>query len=243
MNYEMRNSLKVFIDFDGTITQTDIGENMFLRFGDKVAAYSIINRWIDKEISSTESWKLLCNTINNFDQKVFDDFIDEIQIDPFFKCFYDFCIKNKIEIFVLSDGLDYYIKKFFMNNGLDEIKFFSNLFSLGADKKITPLFPYLDEECLICANCKRNHIIENSSDTDITIYIGDGYSDTCPSQFVDYLFAKKSLLKFCESNRISYFPFNNFNDVQKIMAQLITKKRIKKRHHAVLKRKEVYLRG
>jgi len=243
MNNIFQYNFKVFIDFDGTITKTDIGENMFLRFGDSDEAYSIIERWINKEISSTESWIFLCATIKNFDKYAFDNFINEIEIDNYFRDFYAFCQRNNIEMFVLSDGLDYYIKRFFANNKLEEIKFFSNKFSLGQDNNVVPVFPYLDEECSACANCKRNHIIENSSDNDITIYIGDGYSDTCPAQYVDYLFAKNSLLKFCEINRISYFPFNNFNDVQKILAQLITKKRIKKRHQAVLKRKEVYIRG
>lgn len=243
INSEISNKFKVFIDFDGTITQTDIGENMFLRFGNETEAYSIIQRWIDKEISSKESWELLCATIKNYNQDEFDNFISEIKIDPYFNDFYDFCLANNIEIIVLSDGLDYYIKKFFKANGLEHIKFFSNEFTLNDRNEVIPKFPYSDEECNVCANCKRNHIIENSADSDITIYIGDGYSDTCPAQYVDFLFAKNSLLKFCELNRISYYPFSNFLDVQIIVAQLIGRKRIKKRHQAELKRKEVYLRG
>lgn len=243
INSEHQRRFKVFIDFDGTITKTDIGENMFLRFGNETEAYSIINRWIKKEISSKESWKLLCGTIKNYNQEEFNKFISMIEIDPYFKEFYEFCLRNDMEVFVLSDGLDYYIKKFFTLNGLEEIKFFSNVFSLNGSNEIIPQFPYSDEECSICANCKRNHIIENSSDNDITIYIGDGYSDTCPAQYVDFLFAKNSLLKFCELNRISYYPYNDFSDVKKTVVQLLERKRIKKRHQAELKRKEVYLRG
>ena len=58
-----------------------------------------------------------------------------------------------------------------------------------------------------CANCKRNHILNSSSDDDITIYIGDGWSDTCAAEHCDFIFAKKSLLKYCEAKWISILPF------------------------------------
>jgi len=243
MTTNLTRKFKIFIDFDGTITKQDVGENMFLKFGDKLKAYQIIDRWINKEITSTESWQQLCDSIIDFDENAFDQFINQIEIDEYFIDFYQFCQNNQMDVFVLSDGLDYYIKKFFNKYSLSNINFFSNIFTLNSSNKIIPQFNYRDEDCKFCANCKRNHIIDNSSDDDFTIYIGDGYSDTCPAQFVDYLFAKNSLLKFCEKNRISYFPFKNFSDIKNIVSELITKKRLKKRHQAFLKRKEVYMRG
>ena len=45
------------------------------------------------------------------------------------------------------------------------------------------------------ANCKKNHIINHSSDDDITIYIGDGNSDKDAAQYCDFIFAKNDLLK------------------------------------------------
>jgi len=117
------------------------------------------------------------------------------------------------------------------------------MLTFDSEKNLIPKFPFTDEECKICANCKRNHILNNSSEDDYTIYVGDGYSDTCPAQFVDFIFAKNSLLKFCEKERISYFPFSNFYDVTKRIDEMRNKKRLRKRHQAFLKRKEVYQQG
>jgi len=50
-------------------------------------------------------------------------------------------------------------------------------------------------------------------------------------------------LKFCEINRISFFPFDSFSDVINRIESLGNKKRLKKRHQAELKRREVYLQG
>ena len=233
---------KIFVDFDGTITREDIGEKMFLKFGDPIEAHRIIDRWIKKEITSIDTWRELCATVKNFDAKKFDLFLEEIDIDPTFKKFVDYCEKHNFELYVLSDGLDYYINRFLEREGLSHLNTYSNKLTFEGEK-LVPQFPYTDEECIQCANCKRNHIITHSSDEDYTVYIGDGYSDACPVQYCDFIFAKKSLLKFCEVNRISFSPYKNFNDVRRKLDQLREKKRLKKRHQAELKRRAVYLQG
>jgi len=233
---------KVFIDFDGTITTKDVGEEFILKFGDPDKAYEIIKLWLSGEITSIQTWERLCETVKNPDITELDKFISEIEIDHYLLEFIEYCNVNNIEIVVLSDGLDYYIERIMQKNGLEHIKVYSNHVDF-IDGKCLPSFPYTDEECKMCANCKRNHVISHSSDEDFTIYIGDGYSDACPVQFVDFVFAKKSLLKYCEKNRITYFPFNDFSDVIKRVDELVKKKKLKKRHQAVLKRLEVYKQG
>ena len=123
------------------------------------------------------------------------------------------------------------------------MKVFSNILSIDESRNLIPLFPYTDEECDKCANCKRNHILNSSGEEDITIYIGDGWSDTCAAEHCDIIFAKRSLLKYCENNGLPYYPFKSFRDVQQIITQLKEKKKVKKRHRAVLKRKEAYCQG
>jgi 2-hydroxy-3-keto-5-methylthiopentenyl-1-phosphate phosphatase len=234
---------KVFIDFDGTITATDVGEAMFLEFGDADRANQIIKSWMNNEITSKQTWLQLCKTVKNYDEDRFFSFIDKIQVDPTFYDFEKFCESNNIEMFVLSDGLDIYINRILNNSSLSHLKVYSNYLMIDEQNNLIPSFPFPDEECDKCANCKRNHILDNSSDDDFTIYIGDGFSDTCPAQYCDFIFAKRSLLKYCEINRISFFPFNNFVDVMDRLNQLLNKKRLKKRHQADLKRKRVYLQG
>lgn len=233
---------KIFVDFDGTISQQDIGEKMFLEFGDAEEAQRIIERWIRNEITSVDTWQQLCATVQNFNEEKFAAFLDSIEIDPTFKAFVAYCDTNNFELMILSDGLDYYIEKFLKREGLGHIKAYTNKLTFEGSN-LVPQFPHTDEECKQCANCKRNHVINNSSDDDYTVYIGDGYSDACPVQYCDFIFAKKSLLKFCEINRISYSPFKNFNDVRRKLDELNSRNRLKHRHQAELKRREVYLQG
>jgi 2,3-diketo-5-methylthio-1-phosphopentane phosphatase len=236
-------TFKIFVDFDGTITKKDVGEILFLQFGNAEKAKEIVQDWIDRKINSRESWRLLCRTIEKLDKNEFDRFIDSQEIDESFKTFVDYCNADKHEIRIVSDGLDYYIDRILNRNGLSFVERFSNKLAFDDNGGFYPEFPYTDEECDRCANCKRNHIINYSGDEDYTVYIGDGYSDLCPAQYCDFIFAKGSLLRYCEINRITYFPFENFIDVINKLNELAARKRLKKRFQAQLKRKEVYIQG
>ncbi|NOX17581.1 MAG: MtnX-like HAD-IB family phosphatase [Chlorobi bacterium] len=242
MNTKNKN-FKIFIDFDGTITQQDVGEQFFLKFGDAEEAYGIIKLWLNGEINSKETWIRLAETVDNLNLNEFDSFLDEMHIDPDFAEFIKFTEANNFETVILSDGLDYYIDKILKREKFDYIKTYSNKLEFGKNNEMILSFPYEDEECKICANCKRNHVINHSGDEEISIYIGDGYSDVCPAQFCDFIFAKRSLLKYCEKNRITYFPFTTFRDVQKRIEVLKNKTLVKKRRQAQLKRNEVYSQG
>ena len=239
----MKRVFKIFIDFDGTITTKDVGDAIFKKFGEPNSVKRIINDLLSDKISAKESWLQLCNSVKQISSNELNNFIDTLEIDPTFHQFYNFCEQNNFDYYILSDGFDYYIERLLKNDGIEHIKYYANHLTITEDNKLVPAFPYQDEELLTSANCKRNHIINHSSDDDFTIYIGDGNSDKETAQFCDFIFAKDDLLKFCERERISYFPYKDFNDVRLRIEKLIAKRNLKKRHQAELKRREVYMQG
>jgi 2,3-diketo-5-methylthio-1-phosphopentane phosphatase len=223
---------KIFLDFDGTITRNDVGEEIFRKFVDENSV---------TRISSRECWESLCESALINDKKKFDNFILSQEIEPTLNRFVEYCEANSFEIFILSDGFDYYIDKILKRENLSRLKVFSNKLLLNDDGKLIPYFPYYNADCRSSANCKRNHIIENSGEDDYTVFIGDGNSDIEAIQYVDFIFAKDDLLKYCEIQRITYFPFKNFDDVITRLSELTSKKRLKKRHQAELKRREAFM--
>lgn len=234
------SKLKVFVDFDGTITNTDVGEAIFREFGDADKVQSIVDDLLDGKITARKCWDLLFSTIDRIDKNSFDNFISSMQIDSTFPKFYYYCTENKIDLFILSDGFDYYIQKILQPQGLNHIRIFANHLIIDESNRLIPSYPYFDIECDTSANCKRNHILSNSGDEDFTIYIGDGNSDKYSIEYCDFIFAKNDLLKYCEKARITYFPFNNFVDIIQRLETFKSKKRLKKRYQAELKRKEAF---
>ncbi|MCW8849137.1 MAG: MtnX-like HAD-IB family phosphatase [Melioribacteraceae bacterium] len=243
MKKTQSKNFKIYVDFDGTITTKDIGEYMFLEFGDPEQCREIIAKWLTCELNSKEVWIKLCKTVKNFDDKKFSKFLENFSIDPFFHEFIEYSKMHNFDLAILSDGLDYYIDQVSKRENFDHLPIFCNVLKFDKNNNLLPEFPYTDEECSKCANCKRNHILNSSSDEDITIYIGDGWSDTCAAEHCDFIFAKKSLLKYCENNGLPYFPFSDFSDVKNIIEQLRNKKKLKKRHQAMLKRRDAFMQG
>ena len=238
----MEKVFKIFVDFDGTIAKEDLGDRIFQEFGDPEIIMHYQQALIDNKITAFQNWNTLFAAVKGWDYEKLKKYVDAFEIDETFKDFLNYCKTNEFKVFVLSDGFDLYIKRVLAREGINTIKVITNIWEeAGSEAKLT--FPYMDEECKDCANCKRNHIINNSGDEEYTVYIGDGTSDRCPAQYCDFIFAKKILLKFCEKERISYSPYNTFADVITKLDVLRSKKNLKKRHQAVLKRKECYMRG
>ena len=232
---------KIFLDFDGTITKNDVGEEIFKKALKEDIVKKIVEDLLTNKISSRECWESLCGSVSILDKTEFDDFILSQEIEPTLHRFIEYCEANGFELFVLSDGFDYYIEKILKRENLHHLKVYSNKLLLTDDGRLIPSFPYYNADCRSSANCKRNHIIENSGEDDYTVFIGDGNSDNDAIQFVDFIFAKDDLLKFCEVQRITYFPFKDFDDVIVRLDELLSKKRLKKRYQAELKRREAFM--
>ena len=69
----------------------------------------------------------------------------------------------------------------------------------------------------------------------------DNAADGNAIEFCDFIFAKDDLLRYCEMERTTFFPFNDFSDVMKKMNELKSKKRLKKRNRAQLNRQKAYM--
>jgi 2,3-diketo-5-methylthio-1-phosphopentane phosphatase len=235
-------NFKIFADFDGTISQKDVGEEIFRKFADEEKVNPVISDLLGDKITSRDCWNLLIGSANPVDKKLLDEFIIGQEIENSFPRFVEYCEENEFELFILSDGFDYYIKKILdRKKEFGKLKVYANTWQITDTGRIIPEFPFYDDTFKSSANCKRNHIISNSSDEDYTVFIGDGNSDKDAIEYCDYIFAKSDLLKYCEKERITYFPFNNFDDVITKLEELKKKKRLKKRHQAVLNRRKAYM--
>lgn len=232
----------LYVDFDGTITKQDVGANIFLKYGKHPDVYDIEMDIRTHKTTAYEGWMKLFAAAPGLTMDKILQYAETFAIDETFKDLILFAQRHDYPLTILSDGFDNYINLILNREQLSGCTMYANTLH-EMQGEVVPAFPYGDEECTDCANCKRNHILESSPDDALTVYIGNGSSDTCPAQFCDYIFAKDDLLKYCEKNRIPYTPYKTFGDVLVRLEELHNKKRPKKRHQAVLKRNEVYKQG
>ncbi|MBW7887980.1 MAG: MtnX-like HAD-IB family phosphatase [Bacteroidetes bacterium] len=203
----------VYTDFDGTITVEDIGDKLFQHFGDGKECLRNFKLYTEGKVSARDCWKNSCKTLRSVSQSEFIDFAVQQEIDRYFPSFIKYCEEKNIPVQILSDGFDAYIDPILAQNGYGALPRFCNTLQFHSDGTIEPHFPFTDSECIQCANCKRNHLLSRTSDSQVIVYIGDGYSDRCPVQFADIVFAKNSLVAYCEAQNITYHRFVTFYDV------------------------------
>jgi 2-hydroxy-3-keto-5-methylthiopentenyl-1-phosphate phosphatase len=211
LNMKPRGKNKlVLVDFDGTITQNDVGALLFNSFS-KEKSRKIISEWLEGKISSKECLEKECELIE-ITKKELKNFALSQKIDEKFLDFVDLCKQERMDLIILSDGLDYYIRLILSKYHLEDIPFYSNTLRF-AGKKLIPEFPYYDQGCGNCGNCKKYHLKNLRRPDQKVVYIGDGLSDKCAIGEADFVFAKNDLKSFCGKEKINYFEFKNFKDV------------------------------
>jgi 2-hydroxy-3-keto-5-methylthiopentenyl-1-phosphate phosphatase len=242
--------LKIFCDFDGTLTKNDVWVNSLGKFiKDRNKFDNLCNLFNNLQITAKQCLVRELELVDNFDFNKFNDYLDKEELDDYAKNFLDYCKENNFDVFIISEGLDYYINYILKKENI-ELKVYCNklITETGPDGKIIRLkciFPYSDENCEWCGMSKRNVLISNTNDLDneISVFIGDGTSDCCIANYADIVFAKKSLASYCWKNNITYFEYTNFQDVIKKIDKLIEQKSIKQRQISKTKRKDVLLGG
>lgn len=212
----MNRKVAIICDFDGTVSSRDVGHNFFsLYVPDGERRRELLDSWKVGLISSREclEGEFALMDANRTD---LDTFIEGESLDPYFKDFVDFCNRRKYEFLILSDGLDYYIDRILMKFGLGFLDFRANHLVVNSDSIAGIEFPYYNlMECTMCGNCKRYHVEQLAGRGYFSVYVGNGYSDRCPSEYADLVFAKGDLLVHCRQENIPCIPFDNFRDVER----------------------------
>ncbi|HEX9654561.1 MAG TPA: MtnX-like HAD-IB family phosphatase [bacterium] len=213
---------KIICDFDGTAAQNDVGNLLFHTFGDDRCP-AAVNLWIEGKITSRECLMREC-AATRVTKPELERFVDAQKLDPHFSDLVRYTGSQKIEIEIVSDGLDFYIERILKNHHLDSpLKIHANHLIFVDQNQIRAEFPYSEFTCGHCGNCKGYHVRRAKSDGSRVIYIGDGLSDRCGAREADVVFAKRGrdLLTFCRNNHIHHYEFENFLDVMNVIRSLV----------------------
>jgi len=201
----------IFFDFDNTITLQDTIDSVLIN-------HSTNNNWLklEKEWKSGKIGSRKCLKGQMKDVRVtkgqLNKYLATIKLDPYFNKIALFLKSKKIKPIILSDNFDYFIKYVLKTRGIKGIKVFSNSMKFSGNRILTK-FPFRNNKCLRCAHCKKKNIFRNTPIGAISIYIGDGLSDVCPSKHADIVFAKDHLIEILKQEKVSYVPFKSLKDV------------------------------
>jgi 2-hydroxy-3-keto-5-methylthiopentenyl-1-phosphate phosphatase len=197
-----------FIDFDGTITTTDTCWAMVQAFA-REGWEEINRRWENKEISTEQCANL---TFKLFDAAPGElkRLVEGIDIDPYFIDFWQWCREKNYPVYILSDGYDFNIQTILHKYKLN-IPYYANRLIHNGGFKIE--CPYFNQICGNCGTCKTSLIQKLKDASSQAVYIGDGYSDTCPARQADIIYAKGTLYKYCIDQGLPALEYRDFGDI------------------------------
>lgn len=199
-------------DFDGTICSVDMGCRILDRFASE--EWKDIDRaYCADEIGSHIAYTKVAPLFQGSRVQMVEYVCSNAILDPYFADFYRFCLERGYDFKIASDGLDFYIEAILRKHDLADIEFYSNTAIFGQGGGLSIAFPYLNDLCGKCGACKTNIVKKFHSRYDRIIYIGDSYSDVCPSQIADIVFAKYILYEKCRQNGTACIYYNNFRNI------------------------------
>lgn len=207
-----QNCVKVDVlcDFDGTITNEDIGFKIIETFAGP-GWEKVEEAYQRGEKGSREALQEIF-ALTRVSEETLTSFVEaNFHVDPLFPSFLNYCRKAGIAVTVLSDGFDYYIDLMFSKFRVD-VPYLANRLKV-VDCSLHAAFPHTSNHCGACGNCKLDYAKTVKDEGSLIVYIGDGHSDKCVVELADVIFAKGVLAGHCRERGLDYYPFAGFDDI------------------------------
>ncbi|RHZ63230.1 uncharacterized protein CDV56_107179 [Aspergillus thermomutatus] len=223
----------IYGDFDGTIFMQDTGHILFDNLGCGTKRRQILDEQIKTgERSFRDVSEEMWGSLRVPFEDGFDVMEKELEIDPGFQEFHEFCIANSIDFNVISAGLKPILRRVldtFLGEQASSIQIVANDADIKADgSEWKPIWRHdteLGHDKALSVQEGRAEAAKYCIDGQIPliVFIGDGVSDLPAAREADVLFARKGLRleEYCQENNISYIPFETFADIKREMESIM----------------------
>lgn len=211
---------QILCDFDGTIAVKDVTDTLLNQFA-LDGWEEIEEEWVSGKIGSRDCMARQVSLLRA-DRETFNAALDQIEIDPGFPEFVALCEEAGLPLTVVSDGLDYAIKRILDRHGLGYLPIVANHLEMVGEDEYRLSFPYANPDCKKgSGTCKCRTARSLTQGRDMSLLVGDGTSDMCAAGAVDLVFAKHKLLTYCREKGLPVVPYRDFTNATVQLAALL----------------------
>jgi len=213
------NRWVICCDFDGTICVPDSSDFLLEKFG--------LPHWKElddavwrSEITEREAYAKQIGLLRVTWNKARRALHEGVVIREGFSEFVEFCRKTELPLLILSSGLRELIDELLSKAGIAGIPIHSHRVAIEKDK--WTLIPWRGARLADhCSHCKCAYVVAQQKTGAKIVYIGDGFTDICPSQHADILFAAGTLAHECAKSSRNFLPFKTFFDIERKLEELL----------------------
>jgi 2,3-diketo-5-methylthio-1-phosphopentane phosphatase len=198
------------VDFDGTVTETDLLDTIASRFGDP-HVYQEVEYGLDegrmplREVITREFRPVRMPL-----EDVVRWSLENVRIRPGFRELVQLAGERGWRVVIVSSGFHELIEPILEREGVD-VELHAN--RVDPDPSGWRVLWQYDEDCDACGeSCKRSIVREFAGEDEI-VYIGDGYSDRCAAEAADRVFAIRGLARYLNERGVAFEHFDDFHEV------------------------------
>ncbi len=215
-------TIHFFLDFDGTISATDVVDEVLDRFADK-AWKDVEKEWLAGRIGSRECLSRQIGLVKATPEEL-RSVVAKVKLDPHFVSFLKKAEELGVLVTIVSDGFDVFIEQVLKSNLQEKPGLLKALpiYSNKLRKTASGFEVVFGTEAVCvhgCANCKALLIKKMTSHDDHVFFVGDGFSDRYATERAHLTFAKGKLLDFCRENAIDHIAYKDFKKVEEWLVE------------------------
>jgi 2-hydroxy-3-keto-5-methylthiopentenyl-1-phosphate phosphatase len=201
----------LIVDFDGTITEQDLLDEIAERFGDP-AVYREVDEGLDeRRLTLHEVLRREFEPVRAPLDEVVAWVLEHVRIRPGFRELITKAREENWRVAIVSSGFRELIEPVLEREGLGDVRLVSN--AVDPEPSGWRVRFLDDTTCETCGEpCKRTTVAELADGSEV-VYVGDGYSDRCAAELADRVFARRGLARYLEERGVPYEPFEDFHDI------------------------------
>jgi 2-hydroxy-3-keto-5-methylthiopentenyl-1-phosphate phosphatase len=204
--------VSVLVDYDGTISRRDVGDELMATFFADAATLAEKDREYDEGRAGSRELMLWDISVLPTERNALVEAAAAVPHDETFVGFVDACRERAVAVEVVSDGFGFHVEPNLALLGLADLPIATNETRLDAGRR-EMRFPYGHPSCFVCGTCKRERVRIHQAARRAVVFVGDGTSDRFAAAHADLVFAKHRLAELCDAEAWPYRRWDTFADV------------------------------
>jgi 2-hydroxy-3-keto-5-methylthiopentenyl-1-phosphate phosphatase len=206
----------VVVDFDGTITEQDLLDEIALTFGDEDVYREVDEGLDDHSLSLNEVIRREFEPVRAPLAEVRAWVLENVSVRPGFRELVELAHERGWRFVIVSSGFRELIEPVLEREGLADVELLSN--AVDPDPDGWKVQFRVSDVCETCGQpCKRSTAAALANGTEL-VYVGDGYSDRCAAEAADIVFARRGLATYLEERGVPYDRFEDFHSIARRLA-------------------------
>lgn len=200
----------VVLDYDGTVTESDLLDRAAKEFGDPDVYQEVEDGLDEGRLPLREVITREFSPVTAPLDEVVAWVLEHARIRPGFAEFVSSARDAGWDVHIVSSGFHELIEPVLEREGV-EVAVHANRVDPRPDGwRVDWRYPDDCEEC--GESCKRSLLPPGE-----VVYVGDGYSDRCAAEDADLVFARRGLAAYLTERGVPFEPFDDFFQIAKYL--------------------------